>query len=426
MLSDRQDREKDSGSGAGKMAKHKVAHPITFEGYTLGRRGKSYVADYRENGKRKRANLGKHPNDRLALEKLKQFAEARKAVKRQQAEYTIGALWDLWMVDRARDGFKNDIYLANWVSLKLFFAHRAPMLLDVEDFRTYARQRFAAGRSPWTVNTELVRLRSCLKWAKKHRLLSDVPYVWVCSRGKPRNIVISADDAKALLISSADQLHVFVFIVLALTTAARHVAILDLEWDRVDFEAGTIDYEDDIEIDPMSKSWRKGRVKIPMNELARAALKRAYEARQTNYVVEYRGKRLKDIRESFALAVGAAGLGKFVPAPTKTKPKRVVVDTQITPHTIRHSVNSWLKTKGVDARKRADLLGQKDIRVNELVYSHADNVKYLADPVRLIDDELSSPATANQGISALDTGSSSALDANPVTMGHPSPSGEFH
>lgn len=96
--------------------------------------------------------------------------------------------------------------------------------------------------------------------------------------------MLSVEEVRDLLVAAHDELHVYVFIVLALTTAARHMAILDLEWDRIDFEAGIIDYEVEVEIDPMNKSWKKGRAQVPMNALARMALLRAYEARQSKYV----------------------------------------------------------------------------------------------------------------------------------------------
>lgn len=377
------------------MAKQQDDGPVTvIEGYKLGRRGKKYVADYGTDAGRKRATLGEFRTQALALEALKNFIEIRKAVQRQQASHTIGKLWEMWMKDRKADFYNNDIYEANWVSLKPFFGHRFPAQLTRQDCREYCDGRFALKRSTWTVNTEMVRLRSCLIWAEEEGLIAKCPKVWVPARGKPRQTVITADEAKALLLAAYDMPHVYLFIVLALTTAARHTAILELEWSRINFETGIIDYEVVVEINPMSKAWKKGRAQVPMNALARAALLRAKEAAQTKYVIEYRAKPLKDIREGFAIAVGRAGLGEVVPAPTRTKPNRMKVVTKVTPHTIRHSVNSWLKTNDVDARKRADLLGQKDIRVNELVYSHADNTKYLADPVRMINDALASPATS--------------------------------
>ena len=71
---------------------------------------------------------------------------------------------------------------------------------------------------------------------------------------------------------------------LAITTAARKRAILDLTWDRVDMVNGVITHVDELEFDPMSKSWRKGRATVPINRLLRAELERAFAGRQADHV----------------------------------------------------------------------------------------------------------------------------------------------
>ena len=94
---------------------------------------------------------------------LDRFAEAQRAVAKQQAAHTIGDLWRLWMAERKADKLRNDIYEANWVSLRPAFASRSPDLLIAQDFRDYAQARFEAGRAAWTVHTELTRLSACFK-----------------------------------------------------------------------------------------------------------------------------------------------------------------------------------------------------------------------------------------------------------------------
>lgn len=365
---------------------------IEIDGYRLGRRGDVYVADNRtlSGGKRsgKRTTLGEFASEAAAAAALRTFVDGRNTLLRQQGQLSIGDLWTKWLAYRAKNGFSNDIYDANWASLKPAFAHIAAVSLTEDDCMNYARGRFALKRSPWTVCTELSRLRACLAWAVKRRLIEFAPIVWVPQRGKPKDTVISPEEARALLIAAEDDMHVYSFIVLALTTAARHTAILELEWSRIDFDRGLINYEVDIVRDPMSKSWKKGRAEVAMNALARSTLMKAREAAQTDYVIEYRSKPLKSIRASFALAVGRAGLGEVIPAPTKTKPNRVRVETDITPHTIRHSVNTWLQEMGVDAEKRAKLLGHSDVHTNTLNYSHGSATKMLGMVVEIINNEL--------------------------------------
>lgn len=339
---------------------------------TLGRRGARFVIEYRDAGARKRVRLAPGLSEEQAKVKVDAFAEARRAVKKQQQSLTVGALWDLWLEDRKRDGLSNDIYNANWVALKTMFATRAPHLLKRDDWRDYARARFELGRSSWTVNTELSRLKACLKWAVDTHYLERMPQWWVPQRGKSRSLVLTPAEAERLLRSAAEHSdpHIYLFVVLALSTGARHTAILDLTWDRVNFELGEVQYDTSEPVDPMSKRWRKGRATVPMGRRLRAALTLAHEARQTDHVIEHGGRRLKTVKEGFAAAVKRAGL-----------------DERVTPHTIRHTVSTWLKERGVGLEFRAQLLGHADSRTTDTVYSHA-SASYLAGAVDQLDEAL--------------------------------------
>lgn len=337
--------------------------------FTLGNREGAAVADFRaEDGQRRRARLGVAFCDRDAAEAaLNVFAEAQRAVRKQQAAHTVGQLWELWLAERAADRLSNDIYKANWVSLGPAFASRSPDLLNAQDFRDYAELRFRAGKASWTVHTELSRLRSCLKWAAETHLIARRPKVWVPTPGKHRERVLSIEEARRLVAGALQgDPHVYLFMVIVFATGARHRAILDLEWPRIDFVAGTIAFDEDLPRDPMSKSWRKGRALVPMNRAARSALETAFAGRQTRYVIEHGGRRLKSIREGFAAACRRAGV------------------TGVTPHTIRHTVASWLEDRVNDAR-RAQLLGHSGMRTLP-VYTHS-GAELLTEAVSLLDLE---------------------------------------
>lgn len=335
----------------------------------LGWRGATAVADYRDaSGKRRRAILGTGLSDLAAREALDRFCEARAAIQTQQAKSTVKDLWDKWLADRAKDKLRNDIYEANWASLAPHFANRYPANITADDCRQYAKARFDAGRAPATVNTELVRLRACLRWAESEGLIDRVPRIWTPSRGPSRKRSLSLEEAQRLITAAAHgDHHIHVFMVLAFTTGARHAAILDLTWDRVDFDAGTIQYDEAELADPMSKRWKKGRATVLMGKAARSVLEAARTIRQSQHVVEHGGRRLKTIRGGFANAVKRAGL-----------------PDDITPHTIRHTVATWLQERGIDAEMRARLLGHTDSRTTETVYSHA-GPQYLSTAVESID-----------------------------------------
>jgi len=337
----------------------------------LGCREGTAVADYRdEGGKRRRARLNVSFSDTVAAQAaLDRFAEARRAVQKQQASHSIADLWRLWLAERAADKLSNRIYDANWVALAPFFGNRTPALLNAQDYRDYAQKRFDLGRAAWTVHTELVRLRACLKWAAETQLIPKRPKVWVPRPGRHRDRVLSIVEAKALVEGALKgDPHVYLFVVILFATGARHVAVLDLTWDRVDFVRGTIQFDEDLPPDPMSKAWRKGRATVPMNKTVRAALETAYAGRQGRFVIEHGRKRLKSAKDGFAAAVARAKL-----------------EGKVTPHTIRHTVATWLEAKAVDDRRRAQLLGHANPIMTDK-YTHSAP-ELLGAAVSLLDAE---------------------------------------
>lgn len=326
-----------------------------------------------------------HSEFEAAKAALDKFADNRKRLLADQRTLTVNDVWAMWLQEREADGFDNTIYRHQYKPMREMFGTRSPLLLEAQDFREYAKSRFDAGKAPATVNTELRRLSSCFKWAAENRRLSFRVMVWVPAAGNPRERVLSIDEAKAL-VKAAEQgdPHVYLFVVLAFATGARHAAILDLTWDRIDFKTGKIQYDEDLPPDPMSRSYRKGRATVPMNGAARAALEIAHAGRQTDFVIEHGGKRLRAIHDGFRAAVVRAGLGHMIAAPTEKNPGNMRVVTDVTPHTIRHSVSTWLDAVKIADKRRAQLLGHSDEATTKKHYTHA-SFEVLAEAVEVLE-----------------------------------------
>lgn len=294
----------------------------------------------------------------------------------------------MWLADREADGFSNALYKAQWVSLRPCFANRDPLLLTQDDCRAYAKGRFELGRAQWTVHNELRSIRALMKWSHESNHIPRRPKVWVPKAGKSRERVLTYPEAQALTAAASHgDPHIYLFTRIAFATAARHMAILDLAWDRVDFKVNTIEFDEDLPPDPMSKAWRKGRAKVPMGKALRAALLVAKEGRRCDHVIEHGGERLVTVRSGFANAVKRAGLGRYVAAPTQKDPARQIWKTDVTPHVIRHTVLTWLDEAGFESKRRAQLAGHGDERTTDLVYTHADPT-VLQEAVELLDERL--------------------------------------
>jgi len=378
------------------MAKRKFT-PYKNGDYSLGQRRdergipEAIACYYDENGKRHRARLGVPLTDEAGSRKaLDKFADDARALKARQAQSTVGELWKLWMTDRKADKYDNTIYEHHWKAMKPWFENRAPLLLKAQDFRDYAQSRFDIGRKPATVNTELRRLNACLKWAFDTRLLPLRPLVWIPADGDGRKRVLTVDEARRIrdVIDKSDP-HVKLFIIIVFATGARHRAILDLTWNRVDFDENSIEFDEDLPPDPMSKAWRKGRAKVPMSTAVRAVLWEAKKGAQTDYVIEHGGRRLKSIKDGFRWAMERAGIGWYLRDESgeirRNKKGQPLFRTDVTPHTIRHTVATWLDERAIATTRTAQLLGHEDEMTTKKHYTHA-SVEVLRPVVEALDD----------------------------------------
>lgn len=143
---------------------------------------------------------------------------------------------------------------------------------------------------------------------------------------------------------AAETSHVRLFIILALATAGRMTAILELTWDRVEFDRGVVRLGE-------GDRRRKGRATVPMTDRLRVALEDAVKVRTCDYVIEYGGNPIKKIRKALASAAGAAGL------------------PWVTPHVFRHTAAVWMAEARVPMAEIAQYLGHTDSRITERVYA---------------------------------------------------------
>jgi integrase len=130
-----------------------------------------------------------------------------------------------------------------------------------------------------------------------------------------------------------------------LSTACRVGALLELTWDRVDFERGQINFRND------SNITRKGRATVPMNDGARSALQEAHNGALTEYVIEWNGKPVSSIKTSFRKAVAAAKL------------------ENVSPHVLRHTAAVHLAAAGVPMQKISQYLGHSNTAITESTYA---------------------------------------------------------
>ena len=246
---------------------------------------------------------------------------------------TVGSIYVAYLADKGTERAR-----WAWKQLAPAFSQIRPDQVNRAACRAYvAARRQTVGDG--TIHTELTFLRAALRWHDRNTpALVELP-----SKPPPADEYLTRDQYETLL-ASTETLHIRLFIVLALATAGRMTAILELTWDRVDFDRGLIRLG-------TGEKRRKGRATVPMTDRAHGELMAAAVARTCAYVVEYGSGPVKKIRKAFAAAALAAGV------------------PWCTPHVLRHTAAVWMAEDGVPMAEIAQYLGHTDSRITERVYA---------------------------------------------------------
>lgn len=314
--------------------------------YAVGRLKGGFAVYWWVDGKRRRFRLE-------ARTRKEAEAEALDVYRKEQLQAAGDTVDDLWTVYRKEKegrrvadamGYEEKFILEH-------FGHLRPDQISVETCRAYTAKR--RGMKPkgketpthdGTIWTELGHLRTVLLWAVKRGKARFAPDIERPAKPQPKDRWLTeAEVAKLLAVET--ELHTMVAINLMLATAGRVGAILELTWDRVDFERSQIDLRLD------TTSPRKGRATVPMNASLRAVLTRAKAVAMTDHVVEWAGKPVGTIKHGFAKAVKDAGL------------------SGVTPHVLRHTAAVHMAAAGIAMNKISQYLGHTSTAVTERVYA---------------------------------------------------------
>lgn len=249
--------------------------------------------------------------------------------------------------------------------LACWWGDRAVADITPANVEGYRRHRETRGRNrrgepigcnPATVDRELTTLKAAVGWARANHRLTDSPPIAVGTGRPGRDRWLERDEALAL-IAAADAHsppHVALFVRLGLFLGARHGALLDLTWDRIDIGRRLII------LNPTGRrQTAKRRPELRIPELLVPALIRARDrarADGTPWVIAWRGRPIRSVRRGFAAAVARAGLATTGPA-------------AVTPNTLRHTLAAWLVKDGVSLWTVSGQLGHRDPRTTAR-YAH--------------------------------------------------------
>lgn len=252
---------------------------------------------------------------------------------------TVSEIMELYLADKAAlAGGERARYA--WKRLAPVFGHLRPDQVDRPICRAYTLQRRRAKALDGTIIKELSALRAALRWQDKN----TTAIVEMPPAPPPRSRHLTREQYRALRDAARQTPHLFAFVVVAYTTAGRASAVLELTWDRVDFDAGVIRLG-------LGDTRAKGRATVPMTDSAREALIEARAAALSDYVIEYAGRRVLSVKRAFAAAAERAGV------------------PWCTPHVLRHSAAVHMAESGIPMAEVAQYLGHSSESVTYRVYA---------------------------------------------------------
>lgn len=273
--------------------------------------------------------------------------------------YTVSELWDLYI---ERHVEKNCIdtraFKTCWNNLDVHFGDLTLPLVSADKVEEYIvlRQDGDIGSceaAPSTIRGELSRLQTCFNWCAdpKRKIIgvADVPLFDLPPGSPPRDRWLRASEVQTLrraavaMRSGGRSTRVERFLWLALETGARLMAILELTWDRVDFELGTIDYRV-----PGRRVTKKRRAVVPVSSALRPVLERAHAERETEYVCD--------------------GLSLSIWRSVKAVAKHAGIEG-VSPHVLRHTAATLMLRRGVPIWQVAGILADTVATV-EKAYGH--------------------------------------------------------
>jgi integrase len=286
-------------------------------------RGKFCIAE-RVDGNTRRTSL--RTSNRAEAER--RFADYKAALTRKAT--TVGEILDGYIADHGPRMAAPETAGFAIRRLKPSFGALRPDQVTRADCRAYVAKRHEQGVGDGTIRRELTVLRAALHWADKHTSAQiEMP-----SAPAPKARHLTREEYRVFREASKEVAHhLYVFVVLAYTTAGRASAILDLTWDRVDFERGQIRLG-------LGERRSKGRATVPMTDGAREVLLAAKEASVSDYVVEYAGRKVSSVKRAFKSGASKAGL-----------------PPDVSPHWLRHSAAVRMAENGVPMGKLASSWG---------------------------------------------------------------------
>lgn len=191
------------------------------------------------------------------------------------------------------------------------------------------RKMRGAGYADGTIKRAMGAVKAAVNFAWKNGELDRPIPFGTLPEGQPRERILTKEELAALW-DATDSRHLQSFIMLLLGTAARPEAILQLTRSQCDTARGIID------LNPPGRSQtKKRRPVVPMPDFLVPWIENAH-----GHLVQWKGKPIQKINKTWRTIREAAGLSD-----------------DVVPYSIRHTVATELRARGVPELEIAGMLG---------------------------------------------------------------------
>jgi len=251
---------------------------------------------------RKPQRISTGTEDKEAAQKYLAEFEAAYDIPLIEGCLLIEAVLDQYLVHKKKAYDKKDNGHNDWINLKhsfkTIYEHFGHLEAEANNFPDHTVEKYIAndfekGLSTGTTRRRLAHLTASLNYSAKQKWgVNKVPYIELPPEPEPKDTVLTPEQVKLLLECTVEP-HTKLFMLLALHTLSRHTAITSLSWEQVDFKTGLIRFN------PRDrKQTKKKRVHARMNKTLRKALEEAYDIRETDWVIEYDRKPVRNCKKS--------------------------------------------------------------------------------------------------------------------------------
>ncbi|MFA5897850.1 MAG: site-specific integrase [Hyphomicrobium sp.] len=336
-----------------------------------------YYAHWTEGRRGKRASLGTKDAAQAERRFAKWLTVRNEIAATGAPAMTVAELWAEYEIRHINVNVASAATLRqSWAKMEKPFGRLLPSELTEDKIMKFTtdRQDGVIGRPAKlsTIRRELNALVACLNWCADPRRRpaligrDELPIIDLPPEGEPREKWLSMGEIGQLMASAAAMRtdsrmsRGERFLWIALETAAREQAILELTWDRVDFEIGIIDFNV-----PGRKRTKKRRVTVPISGTLRPILLRAHAERVNNFVLDSKSRMWSTIQT----IANNSGLVEKQKHPTGTKLKA----TGISPHVLRHTAATQMARRGVPLFDIAGILGNTLAMVEKVYAKHCPN-----------------------------------------------------